>query len=365
MAAFGFSVGDFFSATTLILQATKALRESDAARTECQEAAAFLDGVERTIRRVISVMSPDGYPDAYQDIIPYAEACRQQVVKSLERFKKYENRLADLTDLPRPGWQKVEKMLVKNKMKLKWVFASKEDLVQIRAAVAPQLELLQLSLQFAEMRKTIAIAERQDSLLAVAHSIHTRLDIFIAGSEPDVIGGAKRHRIPKQHSGNRQEPRRVYANNDRFTAFSGTRRFVAPSVKAEVTTDQVISVIVLYVWQSFSRLVLAMTSLPMKPTLLLDTNIRVKDALGRSLSLPYEHFRHWPVLMARLEIAFEDYPGRGKIQQSDFALFVASGRGMEASSVRLDETNWDGRVNGSINVRDAALRVSRTVKPDG
>ncbi|KAK4893520.1 hypothetical protein LTR27_008203 [Elasticomyces elasticus] len=341
MAAFGFSVGDFFSAATLILQATKALRESDAARTECQQAAAFLEGVERTLRKVVFVMSPDGDPDAYQDIIPYAEACRKQVVTSLERFKKYEGRLTDISDGPKPAWQRMEKMLVKNRMKLKCVFASKADLAQIRGAITPKLELLQLSLQFVEMRKTTVIIEAQRSIMMTTQSIHTRLDYLANGLESDTVAGAE------------QDEQLVQCNEDvTEVPTPDTRIFPVPLVHrypiagspaiTSITYDQVLAIMV-YVWQLFHQLVRVVTSIPMKPSFLLDTNIQVQDALGRSLSLPYEHFRYWPVLMARLEVAFEQCPGQIKIRRSRFAMFaISTGQGVQLQGqMVLNAANWD------------------------
>ncbi|KAK4956871.1 hypothetical protein LTR10_006400 [Elasticomyces elasticus] len=364
MAAFGFSVGDFFSATTLILQATKALRESDAARAECQEAAAFLECVERTLRRVASVMSPDGDPEAYRDVIPYAEACRKQVIMSLDRFKKYESRLTDVSEGLRPAWQKVEKMLVKNKMKLKWVFATKEDLAQIRAAVTPQLELLQLSMQYVEMRRTATIAERQNSLLAMTQSIHTRLDVFISGSEPNISTEAARRLPLRPHNPSDREERIASrkAKSIKRSSSAAVPRSYAGTTSAThgaISAEQVISMIMLYIWQSLHRIVLAMISMSTTPSFLLDTNIHVQDVLGRSLSLPYEHFRHWPVLMARLEVAFEGCPGEDKVMGSQYAMFTVTTRG-NGSIHQLDGSNWASNVR-----RGQTLIMSMSITANG
>ncbi|KAK3638687.1 hypothetical protein LTR56_006694 [Elasticomyces elasticus] len=352
MAAFGFSVGDFFSAATLILQATKALRESDAARAECQQAAAFLEGVERTLRKVVSVMSPDGDPDAYQDIIPYAEACRNQVIRSLDRFKKYEDRLTDVSEGPRLGWQKVEKMLVKNRMKLKWVFASKDDLAQIRAAITPQLELLQLSMQFVEMRRTATIAEAQGNLLTMTRSIHTRLDLFMPILSPDTVAGAEKSALASRHGGNDQHVRALRKKYGKDT-LTTPRRFspTGPcTTDVTVTSDQVLAMFMLYLWQSLSRLLVAVSRLPSAPSFLLDTNITLRDALGRSMSLPYEHFRYWPVMMARLEVAFGECPGYSKVQQSSFAMFTVRSKGSNAELQHFDMSNWDSTVRPGTNL---------------
>lgn len=56
------------------------------------------------------------------------------------------------------------------------------------------------------------------------------------------------------------------------------------------------------------------------PSLLLHDNIHLEDALGRSLSLPYEHFRYWPVFFARLQSSFVGMPGEWNVKHNQFRL---------------------------------------------
>lgn len=49
--------------------------------------------------------------------------------------------------------------------------------------------------------------------------------------------------------------------------------------------------------------------LAQSPSLLLDSNINQLNALGRPLSLPFEHFRYWFVMGMRLQEAFSGLPG--------------------------------------------------------
>jgi hypothetical protein len=57
------------------------------------------------------------------------------------------------------------------------------------------------------------------------------------------------------------------------------------------------------------------------PTMLLDSNITFVDALNREFSLPYQHFRYWPVVSAFLACQFRDCPGTLRITHSRFAVF--------------------------------------------
>ena len=54
--------------------------------------------------------------------------------------------------------------------------------------------------------------------------------------------------------------------------------------------------------------------------LLSSSDIRLEDAIGRTMSLPYEHFRYWPVLRARIQQAFADLPGAAKIKRDEFRI---------------------------------------------
>ena len=61
------------------------------------------------------------------------------------------------------------------------------------------------------------------------------------------------------------------------------------------------------------------TILLRSPTSLLDSNTVLIDPLGRSVSLPYEHFRYWPVLIARPRYDFEGLPGQQLVARRHFA----------------------------------------------
>lgn len=57
------------------------------------------------------------------------------------------------------------------------------------------------------------------------------------------------------------------------------------------------------------------------PRLLLDSNIRLTDALGRSRSLPYEQFCHWHTMHSWLRQEFRGNPGDGLVQLEHYAMF--------------------------------------------
>jgi hypothetical protein len=60
------------------------------------------------------------------------------------------------------------------------------------------------------------------------------------------------------------------------------------------------------------------------PSMLLDSNIMVIDALNRPFSLPYEHFRRWPLMLAHLQCEFKGLPGESYVANLKFGLFRAA-----------------------------------------
>ena len=68
----------------------------------------------------------------------------------------------------------------------------------------------------------------------------------------------------------------------------------------------------------------AYASLPRSPPWLLSDNIQIHDAFGQRMSLPFEHFRHWNVLVAALEHRFKGTPGELKIRNRNFVFFMAT-----------------------------------------
>jgi hypothetical protein len=76
--------------------------------------------------------------------------------------------------------------------------------------------------------------------------------------------------------------------------------------------------------RSFQSFVRSARTLTRSPSMLLDSNIKMVDALNRELSLPYEHFRYWPVVLARLQCEFRGLPGESHVSTNKFGLFRAA-----------------------------------------
>ena len=76
--------------------------------------------------------------------------------------------------------------------------------------------------------------------------------------------------------------------------------------------------------------------------MLLDSNIMVVDALNRQFSLPYEHFRRWPLMLAHLQCEFKGLPGESHISRNKFGLFRAAKR--PQNEVMIPFEQWENSV---------------------
>ncbi|TKA67802.1 hypothetical protein B0A55_09925 [Friedmanniomyces simplex] len=344
-APFGFSAGDFVAGITLLVQATQALRASSTATADCQAAAASLESVQHVLERVDSLDKSSGNAEDYESLVAAARACHKQVVDLVPRIKEYATCLADVEGGRKSRWRRT---YTSNKMKLLWTFEIKKDVKDPMAEIGPQLTAINMHFHLVESQKTTIIANQLKSMMVVNQQSHAHLQVLVTRLEPDTVAGAER----KQDTwGRGNVVRRVRVPSERLAIRSERDAVPLPrtypaarsAVTADITSEQVISILVLYLWQSLYQFVRAMSSIPMKPTFLLHTNIHVQDALGRSLNLPYEHFRHWPVMKARLEVAFAGCPGQINVQRSKFALFaIRSSKGTQTKAqLVLNAASWD------------------------
>jgi hypothetical protein len=76
--------------------------------------------------------------------------------------------------------------------------------------------------------------------------------------------------------------------------------------------------------RSVQSFILSAKTLTRSPSMLLDGNIMVVDALRREFSLPYKHFCRWPMMLAHLQCEFKGRPGESYVANLKFGLFRAA-----------------------------------------
>jgi hypothetical protein len=82
------------------------------------------------------------------------------------------------------------------------------------------------------------------------------------------------------------------------------------------------------------------------PSMSLETNIRLEDALGRThADIPFEWFQYWETFEGLLKARFKDVPGRQKIDNGEFRLVHAN-----RPSVSLDKDSWSGSISPGAHI---------------
>ena len=94
--------------------------------------------------------------------------------------------------------------------------------------------------------------------------------------------------------------------------------------------------------RSFREFIRSTRTFIRAPSMLLNSNITLVDALNRELSLPYEHFRYWPVVLARLQCEFVGFPGESYIAKKKFGLFRAAKKPQNEVMIPFDQ--WERSV---------------------
>jgi len=76
--------------------------------------------------------------------------------------------------------------------------------------------------------------------------------------------------------------------------------------------------------RSFQKFIRSTRTFIRSPSMLLDNNIMIIDALNQELSLPYEHFRDWSVVLPRLQRQARGSPAESYVARQKFGLFRAA-----------------------------------------
>lgn len=100
-------------------------------------------------------------------------------------------------------------------------------------------------------------------------------------------------------------------------------------------------------WRLLCQFIRGVSRLSRSPSLLLDTDIVLEDALGRVIRLPYEHFQDYSMVSTRLQVAFKDCSGEVKVAREEFHLAI---KGVPVKSLGPDPHNWN-RIYPGARVR--------------
>lgn len=335
MSAFGFSVGDVLTGIGIALKIIQALRSSNTAVDQLTETLAFLESVKYTLRQV-----EECYPTAGEEAKVHVDAA---VSSCRKRISDFVRRLENYRSLTRPpGSAGIGRMSAgrlqafKGFVKVKWVFAVKDDLAALRASISSELLVLEMFVQMAEMEQALRTAQKQEILLERTERMEENIIRLVTVIDIEEVGVAATEKMVEELDADGKmmkcEEQSIWTGSDASTGVASARQLerlwaAAPS--------PVFIALCCYIWQLAQPLWRSMKFLPNGPSWSLDSNIHIQDALGRSMSLPYQYFKDGPVLLAKLLVDFDGLPGELKVKRRNFCLQLAHG-----SQFEVDGTIW-------------------------
>jgi hypothetical protein len=154
---------------------------------------------------------------------------------------------------------------------------------------------------------------------------------------PDAVAIAITHEAPRLpiNAQSKQLRKTTPKRRDQLTNLSSALEMIRIWLSTMITMLLIGS-------RSFQRFIRSTRTFPRSPSMLLNSNITLVDALNRELSLPYEHFRYWPVVLARLKCEFKGFPGESYIAKKKFGLFRAAKKPEDEVMIPFDQ--WERSV---------------------
>ena len=400
--AFGFSVGDFVAVIEIISKTVKALRENSGdTATKYQLTILDLTTVENVLKRTQRLRPNDGTEEIIQQIQLYGQLCHGPLAKFIERLRKHEMLFYPSSKGPMLA------TLSRSRKKIQWTMFVSEEVTRLKTAIAPQLVVISILLQFAveetgsrtlnlvtDVLRNVQSIEKmlstsvatKDQVEGLATAVHD-MSLYQRSQGTETLGVVRTsqaaiNEVESELARQEQLLQSLIRQERQQATILGE---TAPSLREDVrersitrvdsglatlevevedekvkepddggsrlswtlhTMRKVISELfmaLLCLIPAMQGMLRASKTLLLPPTMLLEDNIHVIDALGRTLSLPYSHFKFWPVLHARLKCDFRDLPGSLKVKEGEFGLVDLRGRG-QLSGRLITEKNWEKAV---------------------
>lgn len=112
---------------------------------------------------------------------------------------------------------------------------------------------------------------------------------------------------------------------------------------------------------AFRAFIRSLNAFARQPSMLLDSNITLIDALNREVSLPYQWFRKWPHMLAHLQYEFKGTPGEDFVSNNDFHMFRVSRRSQSDAMIPLEQ--WEDFVRPGIRIAMSMLLGFERLNP--
>lgn len=366
VAAFGFSAGDFIAAIQLLHKAAKALRETSGACGQYQQAAIELNGLRHVLVRLQSLEATSQNTEIIQQIQVCSHACNVPLARFLEKLRTLERYLGH-SGTPSES-TRFPSQINRAGRKVQWALYLENHLAKLRAKIAPHIAAIEVLLQLEALRQSNLSNEiidntykKAEALLVTVQGLQSHAEKYLASASQvvdiqDLVKSMSARQVRDSSSlfaltqeqgaklAELQQSLTVHESLLREVAPPSTVLSDAPSAVSTIaqrilsgstevystslsllllTIQKAITAfifVILRVLPGLHKCLAFAATIIREPTLLLDDNIRLEDALGRIMSLPYQHFRYWPVVDARLRAAFAGLPGELKIKRGGLIL---------------------------------------------
>ncbi|KAK5048209.1 hypothetical protein LTR84_005879 [Exophiala bonariae] len=364
---FGFSVGDFITAIELCNKVAKALKDSGTAAAEYQHVILELQGLQNVLTRLAALEPTESNSQQVNAIRGAALASVLVLQEFLSKLEKFETSMSPFAakktlTMSRAGKQTQYALFMADEVKkMRAVIYGNVIRINVLLATHASESLSRTESKLANQGQALSqgFQDAKDDMVQIINEVAQSKEETIAyweKAQRDAMESADQ----MQEISNKVETN-ASALTQRISSLSIALSSLAKSVSgARDLSSQILSLLrmipaelgglIQTVMRSNARIESTLLSMEQKlaasPSLSLETNIRLEDALGRiHADIPYEWFQYWETFEGLLKARFKDTPGRQKIENGDFRLVHA-----KRNSVSLDKDSWSGSITPGAQI---------------
>ncbi|KAK5197190.1 hypothetical protein LTR72_000415 [Exophiala xenobiotica] len=365
--AFGFSVGDFIAAIELCAKVAKALKNSGAAAADYQQTVLELQGLQNILTRLAALEPTESNIQHVNAIRGAALASTLSVREFLTRLEKFEHSMS-------PFAAKKTVTLSRARRQTQYALFMADEVKKIRAVIYGNVLRINVLLA-THASETLSrtedhLATHHQDLVGRFQNLSDETAELVTGIANLKAEATTYHDAARQTSSRSEDQMQELSNKVEVNTATLTQGLANLSAGfGSVTTSvavirdlsyQVLSLLrtipaelgslIQNVLRSNARIESTLLSMNQKiaarPSLSLETNIHLEDALGRiHADIPFEWFRYWETFEGLLKARFKNTPGRQKIENGEFSLVHA-----KRTSISLDKDSWSGTITPGAHI---------------
>ncbi|OQV00512.1 Ankyrin repeat-containing protein [Cladophialophora immunda] len=346
---FGFSVGDFVTVIQLTSKIISSLKDVGGSSSEYQHAVIELESLKRLLEKVTQLTITEDNAVQVNALRGLALACEPCLQEFHSKLKSYEASIGP--HAPRSS-------LKGTFHKVKWAFLGSDEFGNFRKFIAMKVLCLTLLLSMHVFEST----SNRDSKERAGHfNLLDEIMKIREGMERLELTNQQRGPPPEYQASLRQIQNKV---EDVAEILEGNLTPVSNALtsvgRAVCSFNTVLGQIIDFLgsfqretkialqriiqtnMQIYALLLTSQNSPATAPSMLSDS-ILFEDALGRTVSLPYQWFRHWETFEGLLRAEFKGAPGEAKVLEGQYHLIDTKGAGAIIQKEDWHRTVFDGR----------------------